>query len=59
MRVIEMLNKISSTKLQTVLEWLVEVWALVRGLTILVLVLGSILFNVADHYKITTFLNIH
>jgi hypothetical protein len=59
MRVIEMLNKISSTKLQTVLEWLVEVWALVRGLTILVLVLGSILINVADHYKITTFLNIH
>lgn len=32
-------------------EWLIEVWALVRGLVILVLVLASILMNLIDTDK--------
>lgn len=41
-------QKFNSDCLAMLLDWLIETWALVRGLTILVLVVATILMNLAD-----------
>lgn len=43
-------KKVNFSKLAHMTEWLIEVWALTRGLIILALVLISILMNAVDEF---------
>ena len=45
------LGKLNFERLASSTEWLVEIWALTRGLIILALVLVSILMNALDEFE--------